>query len=148
MLQNEACTKKFMTLVFVISKSENQLTILFKHHLIKLVHGYYGDFPGGTSGKEPTCQADDVRDSDSIPGLGRSPGGRPGNSTPVFLPGKGIGRSTIHEDANSHTRLSTHTYIHTMEYSTIIIDDNIHPLGEDVYLLFLRKKGTKIQNNL
>ena len=48
----------------------------------------------------------------------------------------------------SQTRLSTHIYIHTMEYSTIIKYDNIHPLGKDVYLLLLRIKGTKIQNNL
>ena len=45
------------------------------------------DFPGGTSGKEPACQWGDIRDLDSIPGLGRSPGRGPGNSTPVFLPG-------------------------------------------------------------
>ena len=64
-----------------------KLTILLKHHLIKLVHGYYGGFPGGSSGKEPICQEGDIRDLDSIPGLGRSPGGWPGNSTPVFLPG-------------------------------------------------------------
>ena len=36
-------------------------------------------FPGGTSGKEPTCQCRDIRDADSIPGLGRSPGGGHGN---------------------------------------------------------------------
>ena len=29
-------------------------------------------FPGGISGKEPACQWGDVRDMDSIPGLGRS----------------------------------------------------------------------------
>ena len=33
-------------------------------------------FPGGTSGKESTCQGD----LDSIPGLGRSPGGGHGNA--------------------------------------------------------------------
>ena len=31
-------------------------------------------FPSGTNGKEPTCNAE-VRDTGSIPGLGRSPGG-------------------------------------------------------------------------
>ena len=36
-------------------------------------------FPGGASGKEPTHRAGDIRDVDSIPGSGRSPGGRPGN---------------------------------------------------------------------
>ena len=41
-------------------------------------------FPGGASGEEPACNAGDVRDSGSIPGLGRSPG--EGDPTPVFLP--------------------------------------------------------------
>ena len=36
-------------------------------------------FPGGTSGKEPTCQSKRCKDSGSIPGLGRSPGGGNGN---------------------------------------------------------------------
>ena len=37
-------------------------------------------FLGGASGKEPACNAGDVRDTDSIPGSGRSPGG--GHSNP------------------------------------------------------------------
>ena len=32
-------------------------------------------FPGGTSGKNPSAKAGDVRDLSSIPGLGSSPGG-------------------------------------------------------------------------
>ena len=36
------------------------------------------DSPGGTSGKEP-ANAGDLRDADSIPGLGRSSGGGRGN---------------------------------------------------------------------
>ena len=35
-------------------------------------------FPGGTSGKEP-ASGGDIRDTGSIPGLGRSPGGGHGN---------------------------------------------------------------------
>ena len=30
-------------------------------------------FPGSASGKEPTCQCKDLRDTSSIPGRGRSP---------------------------------------------------------------------------
>ena len=37
-------------------------------------------FPGGTSHKEPPANAGDIRDSGSIPGWGRSPGGGYGNS--------------------------------------------------------------------
>ena len=43
-------------------------------------------FPGGM--KEPSANAGDRRDTVSIPGLGRYPGGGHGNPTPVFLPGE------------------------------------------------------------
>ena len=36
-------------------------------------------FPGGSLGKESTCNAGDIGDAGSIPGLGRSPGGRHDN---------------------------------------------------------------------
>ena len=35
-------------------------------------------FPGGSVGKESTCNAGDTRDMGSFPGLGRYPGGGPG----------------------------------------------------------------------
>ena len=38
-------------------------------------------FSGGSSGKEPTCNAGDMRDTGSIPGWGRCPGG--GNDNPL-----------------------------------------------------------------
>ena len=36
-------------------------------------------FPNGSNSKESACNARDVRDCGSIPGLGRSPGGGHGN---------------------------------------------------------------------
>ena len=36
-------------------------------------------FPGGANGKNPTAKAEDKRDTDSIPRLGRSPEGGHGN---------------------------------------------------------------------
>ena len=42
-------------------------------------HGGSGGLPGGTSGKEPSCQCWRVKDVDLIPGPGRSPGGGHGN---------------------------------------------------------------------
>ena len=46
--------------------------------------GVFGvGFPGGSVGKECSCNAGDPG---SLPGLGRSPGG--GHSIPVFLPGE------------------------------------------------------------
>ena len=38
--------------------------------------------------KSPSAKAGDIRDAGLIPGLGRSPGGRHSNPTPVFLPGE------------------------------------------------------------
>ena len=43
--------------------------------------------------KNPPANAGDIRDMDSIPGLGRSPGGGHGN--PVFLPGKSHGQRSL-----------------------------------------------------
>ena len=39
-----------------------------------------GSFPGSTEVKNPPANAGDTRDTGSIPGLGRSPGERNGNS--------------------------------------------------------------------
>ena len=39
----------------------------------------FRNFPGGAGGKEPDRQYGDIGDTDSIPGLGRSPGGGNGN---------------------------------------------------------------------
>ena len=41
--------------------------------------------PGGSAGEESACNAGDLG---SIPGLGRSPGGRERLPTPVFWPGE------------------------------------------------------------
>ena len=46
--------------------------------------------------KNPTANAEDVRDIGLIPGSGRSPGARAWQSTPVFLPGESHGqKSTV-----------------------------------------------------
>ena len=56
-------------------------------------------FPGGTSCKEPTANAEDTRDASLVPGLGGSPGGAPGN--PLLIPAwripwTGAWRATVH----------------------------------------------------
>ena len=43
------------------------------------------DFPGGASGKEPSCQCRNLRDTGSIPESGRLPGGGNSQPIPVFL---------------------------------------------------------------
>ena len=51
---------------------------IFNMYIIK--DTLYMGFPSGTSGKESVCQCRDTRVADSIPGLGRSPEVRYGNS--------------------------------------------------------------------
>ena len=67
-------------------------------------HAYLSD---GSDGEESACNAGDLG---SIPGLGRSPGGRHGNlfqySCLGNLMGRGAWQATIHGVANSQTRLS------------------------------------------
>ena len=63
--------------------------------------------------KNPPANAQDVRDPDSIPGWGRSPGGGNGQSIPVSLPGGGAWRTIVHGVTKSRIwlkRLSMHTH--------------------------------------
>ena len=52
-------------------------------------------FPSGVVVKNPSANAGDVRDADSIPGLGRSSGGGEWQPTPVFLPGEYQGQRSL-----------------------------------------------------
>ena len=65
---------------------------------------------GGTSGKEPTCDAGDVRDSGSTPGLGRSPRVGYGNLLQYSFLENSMDRrawwATDHGVRKSRTRLS------------------------------------------
>ena len=45
--------------------------------------------------KSPLANAGGGRDEGLIPGSGRSPGGRHGKPTPVFLPGKSHGHKSL-----------------------------------------------------
>ena len=69
-------------------------------------------FPNCSSSKRSSCNAGDTRDSGSIPGSGRSPGG--GNSNPLWYPclenfmDRGAWWATVHGVAKSQMRLSMH----------------------------------------
>ena len=45
--------------------------------------------------KNPPARAGDVRDVDSVPGSGRSPGGGDDNSLQHFLPGESHGQRSL-----------------------------------------------------
>ena len=59
--------------------------------------------------KNPTANAGDIRDTSSIPGLGRSPGGGHGNplqySCLENLMDRAAWQTTVHKVANSQTRV-------------------------------------------
>ena len=71
-------------------------------------------FPGGSEGKESTCN---VGDLGSIPGLGRSPEGGMAVHSSILawrIPmDRGAWWDATHGAANSQTWLSTHTHTHT-----------------------------------
>ena len=69
----------------------------------------YVGSPGGTSGEEPTCQCRSMRDMDSIPESGRSPGRGHGNPLQYsYLENprdREVWRATVHGVAKSQTGL-------------------------------------------
>ena len=56
-----------------------------------VIHG----FPGGTSGKEPTCQCRKHRRCSFDPWIKKIPWGRAWQPTPVFLPGESHGQRNL-----------------------------------------------------
>ena len=81
-------------------------------------------FPGGTNGKECTFQCRGHRDTGSISGLGRSPGGGYGNSLQYFCLNNSMGRGAwwakVYRIAKSQTGLKLvsmhrHTDMETRE---------------------------------
>ena len=65
------------------------------------------DFPGGSDGKESSCNAGAIEDVGSIPGLGRSPRG--GHLQCSYLENpkdRGAWQATVHGVAESRTQLS------------------------------------------
>ena len=81
-----------------------QNTDSFKCHL----HATLG-FPGGSLGKESTCNAEDAGDLSSFPGLGRTAGGGHGNPLQYSClenpMNREAWRATVHGVTKSQTRL-------------------------------------------
>ena len=82
--------------------------------------------------KNLSANSGDIRDVDSIPGSGRSPGGGDGLPTPVFLPGESHGQrslqATVLRVAQSQTglkQLISHAYTHIL-YTHSSIDGHFY----------------------
>ena len=85
---------------------------------------YSMGFPGGAGVKNLLTSAGDARDLDSIPGLGRSPGGRNGNPVQYSCLENPMGReawwATVHwGHKESDTTECVHTHTHCMAQGTI-----------------------------
>ena len=85
--------------------------------------------------KNPAANAGDIRDTGSIPGSGRSPGGGPSNPLQYSClenpMDRGAWWATVHGVAKSwtqmkqlNTHIHTHTYMHIYNY--------LHFIGEEV----------------
>ena len=109
---------------FIIGKGIRQGCIL-SPCIFTFYAEYIMGFPGGTSGKNPSANAGDIRDADSIPGSGRYPGGGHGNPLQYSClenpMDRGVCWATVHrvaeldttEATNTHTRVRTHTHVRT-----------------------------------
>ena len=84
-------------------------------------HTRYMGFPGGAVVKNTPANAGDSRDAGSIPGSGRSPGGRNGNPFQYSClenPRRGNWRAIVHRVAESQTQPSHTTHAHTTHTHT------------------------------
>ena len=95
-------------------------------------------FPGGTSGKEPTCYLGNVRHASLIPGMGRSPGWRQDN--PLQYPclknpmDRGAWQVTVHRVTKSQTGLkwlSTHVRCVGFCHATMGNDHNLRYISHN-----------------
>ena len=99
-------------------------------------------FPGGTDGKESTCNAGDLG---SIPGLGRSPGGDLAwPPTPVFLPEKFHGPKKKKKKRRERESINPYHELWIRSNSKWITDLNIKPktiklieenIGEKIFII-------------
>ena len=79
--------------------------------------------PRWRGGNKSTANAGDTRDTDSIPGTGRSPGGGNGNPHQYFLPGKLHGQRILvgyRPWCHKESDMTEHTYAHSYVISEIM----------------------------
>ena len=93
-------------------------------------------FPGGSDGKESACS---VGDLSSIPGSGRSAGGKKWQSAPVFLPREVHGqRSLVGYGPWGHKEWDTTEQL-TLSLFTLLIQKALHRITYTVLLVKVNK---------
>ena len=94
-------------------------------------------FPGGTSGKEPTCQCRRHKRYEFDPWVGKIPWRRVWQLTPVFLPGESHGQRNLAgfspqdcKEWNLLKQLSMHAYqLIIIDFSDYLINASLFPGG-------------------
>ena len=88
--------------------------------------------------KNPPAKAGDLRDSGSIPGSGRFPGGRQGNPLQYSClenpMDRGALQATVHGVTESWTQLKQLSTAHTVIYPYLLPHTKIHYLGTNTRL--------------
>ena len=122
--------------------------IMFSDLPFGLLASSFEGFPGGASGKEPTCQCRRHKRQGFDPWVGKIPWRRTWQSTPLFLPRESHGQrthgmepwteSTVYRAAKSWTRLkqlSTHAttsescWFFSVQFSCSVVSDSLQPHG-------------------
>ena len=84
-------------------KSESEILNIYPLKYLLITH----KLPGGTSGKESAVNAEDPRETGSVPGLGRFPGAGNGNYSSIcawkISMDRGAWRATVHGATESNT---------------------------------------------
>ena len=105
-------------------KNDSDVSFCFKTGHLPLNKSWIlnGGFPGGTSGKEPTCHCRRLKRRRFDPWIRKIPWRRAWQPTPVFLPGESHGQRSLAgyrpwgrkeldtTEATEHTHAHTHTH--------------------------------------
>ena len=79
------------------------------------------NFPGGSRGKEPTCQSTgDVKDTGSVPGSGRSPRGGNGNPLQYSCLKNPMDREAYNPKGHKELDMTDQPNIHTYSCFTVL----------------------------
>ena len=97
--------------IVIGKKSTDKWTYVFQTCVAQgliVVYTLFRGFLGGSVVKNPPASAENAGDTGSVPGWGRSPGGRKWQPTPIFLPGKSHGwRRLVGSSPWGHKEMDT-----------------------------------------
>ena len=103
--------------------------------------GILGGFPGGTSGKEPTCQWKRHKGCWFDPWVGKIPWRRKWQMISVFLPGEFHGQRSLtgyslwgHKTAGHHLATNTFTLGDKVSQFALLPSPNLNEMTQAIYI--------------